>query len=154
MNGVNTAVRYGLKFEEHSNSITAYSVEHETEQPLECMNMLPSYKQIDEFIHPENYPIVIRPVLNYRYFYTLTDPSIVTVRSQEPQMLMIYPHDLEKCSLCSGPNNLHKREPIAIIQSNISKRHWEFHWNIAPQDYFGHYLIIPKLNIIENTISQ
>ena len=144
-------IRYGLTVDEEGG-ITPYSVEHETNIPLDCMKEIGSERGDQVLV--DGCPLVVRPVLNYRYFYMLCDQSIVKVKSNEPQVLDPRPHDIYRCSMCSGKNNLHKRVPIVIVRCSISKRDWIFHWNIAPQDYNGHFLIVPDINVKEQQRAQ
>lgn len=148
--GKEISVRYGLEIT-NSRDITAFSVNHHSNEPLEFIEYSKSGEEIKL---QEDIPLKLRSLLNYRFFYTSTDISIVSIPNGTPQKLKKIDHKEDNCSFCTGAFTLLKREPLATISCKISHRKWQFHWNIAPQDYNGHFLLVPDLDNKNNRRPQ
>ena len=145
-------IRYGLRVSpEENKEIVPFSVHHESDQHLEFIQPLPKARnfQLDHDI-----PLSMRPVLDYRTLYTTLDPGIVKIEPNEPQYLIPRAHIEPECSLCTGANTLLQREPLATLTPMGNNRPWQFHWNIAPQDPRGHFLLVPDVQEPSNRRSQ
>jgi len=64
------------------------------------------------------------------------------------------PHDPNTCSLCGGPYRLQLREPLGTIIVPGTDREWDCHYNIAPQQVYGHALLVPTLQNEANRRAQ
>jgi hypothetical protein len=63
------------------------------------------------------------------------------------------PHEPLKCSFCSGPLSLDKREKAGLWESG-SDRSWDVHFNISPMTPQGHFLFVPSINVPANCRMQ
>lgn len=63
-----------------------------------------------------------------------------------PNFAALPPHDEAVCSLCSGPLRLALRPAIAYAELP-SGRCWDVHYNIAPIEPNGHFLLVPDISL-------
>uniref|UniRef100_A0A7S0F348 GDP-D-glucose phosphorylase n=1 Tax=Hanusia phi TaxID=3032 RepID=A0A7S0F348_9CRYP len=80
-------------------------------------------------------------------------PPAAFNRSQQRRVLP--PHD-SSCSLCFGPISLPLREKAAVVvlPTECEERRWDFHYNIAPIEARGHFLVVPDMGKEENCREQ
>ena len=70
-----------------------------------------------------------------------------------PNFASLPPHDEAICSFCTGPLRLAARPMVA--QSVLgSKRCWDVHYNISPQEPGGHFLLVPEIAVAANRRAQ
>ena len=70
-----------------------------------------------------------------------------------PRLGDIPPHDETTCSFCSGPLRLELREKIAQAELP-SGRGWDVHYNIAPMEPGGHFLLVPDISLASSRREQ
>mmetsp|Transcript_28028 Transcript_28028/g.90929 ORF Transcript_28028/g.90929 Transcript_28028/m.90929 type:complete len:451 (-) Transcript_28028:365-1717(-) len=65
------------------------------------------------------------------------------------------PHD-DSCSLCYGAISLPLREKAAVVAlpEESGGRRWDFHYNIAPIESRGHFLVVPDMTKEDNCREQ
>ena len=63
------------------------------------------------------------------------------------------PHDEATCSFCTGPLRLEIR-PMVAQAVLVSNRVWDVHYNIAPSEPGGHFLLVPEISIPSNRRQQ
>lgn len=148
-------VRYGLEY--NHEQIVPFAVYHESGEkyllPGE-QNGSNSQDELYQYEPQSDIPIAVRFVKDYRHLYTNSDPSLVRIIEKQESFYNPPLHSLDYCSLCSGEFSLHRREPLEVIECPSTRRKWDFHWNIAPQDRQGHFLIVPTMTKTENCRAQ
>lgn len=149
----NHVIIYGLKFHT-KKGIQQFAIYEETGKPFHLPGEESYASELNDWELQERVTILVRKIKNYRYLYTKLDPSIVSIQKKTIQYLVPKPHDPLICSLCSGEFSLSKREPLVTVAAPTSKRVWDFHWNIAPSDCEGHYLVVPTVSIETNRRGQ
>jgi hypothetical protein len=145
-------VRYGLKLVD--GLIVPFAIHDDTGERylLPGESLQEETTGLDRVLQP-GVPIHHRLLRNYRHIYNSSDPSVVKIQLKEVHLLLPKPHCKESCSLCNSKFALKYREPIAVYKSSFD-REWEFHWNIAPVDRNGHFVVVPNPNLEENQREQ
>ena len=149
--GNTITIQYGLQLV--NNEIQQFCVYHDSKTPfLVETDYIP--EEIKLTTADSQIPITVKIILNYRMFYTKSDPSIVRLDGKIRQLLLEKPHNDEICSFCVGNWNLIDRPALYKIVLPITRRKLDIHWNIAPQEHKGHFLIVPEITELTNRRHQ
>ena len=88
-------------------------------------------------------------------------PYLVTLRANRalrppaaPKLGELPPHDEAQCSMCTGPLRLAARPMVAQAVVPSTERVWDVHFNVAPMEPTGHFLLVPDISKPENRRQQ